>query len=168
MAAAGADGRGSARSKLRDHLSPRRERALFAALGFAVALGIARATTAILHAKGEGQDGGIVVGDIHVHHYLFGLAAVFLVAFLWMLEIGISAEGSVWGSRLLSATFGVGAALVLDEFALLLNLRDVYWQEAGRSSLEVAAGFGGLLLVAAAVRPFGRARWQERRDRRRG
>jgi hypothetical protein len=41
--------------------------------------------------------------------------------------------------------YGVGAALTLDEFALWLNLKDVYWQREGRESLEAMALFGSLL-----------------------
>ena len=43
--------------------------------------------------------------------------------------------------------FGVAAALTLDEFALWLNLRDVYWEREGRESYEALASFGGLLAV---------------------
>ena len=32
--------------------------------------------------------------------------------------------------------FGIGAALVLDEFALILHLEDVYWTEDGRTSVD--------------------------------
>jgi hypothetical protein len=47
----------------------------------------------------------------------------------------------------------VGAALTLDEFALWVNLRDVYWEREGRRSIDavfVAAGLGGLVLVGSA------------------
>ena len=45
--------------------------------------------------------------------------------------------------------FGVAAALTLDEFALWLNLRDVYWEREGRESFEALALFGSLLAVGA-------------------
>jgi hypothetical protein len=32
--------------------------------------------------------------------------------------------------------FGLGAGLTLDEFALLLDLGDVYWAKEGRSSID--------------------------------
>lgn len=32
--------------------------------------------------------------------------------------------------------FGVGAALVIDEFALWLYLKDVYWEKQGRASVD--------------------------------
>ncbi|GAA4957826.1 hypothetical protein GCM10023238_25670 [Streptomyces heliomycini] len=52
--------------------------------------------------------------------------------------------------------FGIGAGLVLDEFALILHLDDVYWTEAGRKSVEavvLTAALVGLLLAGFA--PFG-------------
>jgi hypothetical protein len=39
----------------------------------------------------------------------------------------------------------VQAALILDEFALWLNLSDVYWQRQGRESYEAMALFGSVL-----------------------
>jgi hypothetical protein len=51
-----------------------------------------------------------------------------------------------------AAIFGLGMALVLDEFALILHLRDVYWANEGRLSVDavfVAAGLTALLLIGA-------------------
>jgi hypothetical protein len=48
----------------------------------------------------------------------------------------------------------VAAALTLDEFALWLNLSDVYWQRQGRESYEAMALFGGLLAIGVFGRPF--------------
>jgi hypothetical protein len=48
--------------------------------------------------------------------------------------------------------FGCGAALVLDEYALWLNLRDVYWAEEGRRSIDaviVAAALAGMIALGA-------------------
>ena len=55
-----------------------------------------------------------------------------------------------------AALFGLGTALVLDEFALILHLRDVYWTNEGRLSIDavfVAAGVTALLLIG--VSPVG-------------
>ena len=54
----------------------------------------------------------------------------------------------------MSMTYGVAAALTLDEFALWLNLRDVYWQREGRESFEAMALFGGLLAIGLLGEPF--------------
>ncbi|PZG25852.1 hypothetical protein C1I98_34315 [Spongiactinospora gelatinilytica] len=91
------------------------------------------------------------VGDVHVHHVVFGVVL--------MLFGGVSglvvAEGSEAWHAVTAAVFGVGAALVLDEFALILHLRDVYWSEEGRASVDavfVAVAVTGMLLIG--LRPL--------------
>jgi hypothetical protein len=55
--------------------------------------------------------------------------------------------------------YGLGAALTLDEFALWLNLRDVYWAKEGRSSIDAVILFGSLLAIGAWGAPlFSRGR----------
>ncbi len=55
---------------------------------------------------------------------------------------------------LLPTAFGVGAALVLDEFALWLNLRDVYWTEEGRRSIDAVIIAAALIAIVALGAPF--------------
>lgn len=79
----------------------------------------------------------VTSSGLHIHHFVWGIVLLLLVGFL-----GIT----LWSERLhpwLGAVFGIGAALVLDEYALWLNLQDVYWLPAGRSSIDV------VILVAA-------------------
>ena len=65
-----------------------------------------------------------------------------------MLELGTGDAGSlVWTGRVICLLYGVGAALTLDEFALWLNLRDVYWDREGRASFEALGMFGAALTV---------------------
>jgi hypothetical protein len=52
-------------------------------------------------------------------------------------------------------------ALTLDEFALWLNLRDVYWAREGRESIDAVILFGSLLLVGFWGGPFFHALWRE-------
>ena len=50
---------------------------------------------------------------------------------------------------------GVGSSLVLDEFALILHLQDVYWSNEGRISVEmVSLAVGALGLVLVGLNPF--------------
>ena len=54
------------------------------------------------------------------------------------------------GTRSSPSLFGIGTGLALDEFALWLDLKDVYWSEQGRRSIDaviVAATFAGIVLV---------------------
>jgi hypothetical protein len=54
--------------------------------------------------------------------------------------------------------YGVGAALTLDEFALWLNLRDVYWSPQGRSSIDAVILFGAFLAASAWGAPLFQSR----------
>ncbi|TDC55461.1 hypothetical protein E1281_12445 [Actinomadura sp. KC345] len=96
--------------------------------------------------------GNVAPGGQHIHHAVFGL--VFMcVGGVGGLAIEDGASG--WAATA-AALFGVGAALVLDEFALVFYLRDVYWSEQGRLSVEVVfvtVALCGLLLLG--LRPLG-------------
>jgi hypothetical protein len=79
----------------------------------------------------------ITIGGIHIHHVVFGIVALLLAGFLSLDEV----------QRLLrSLLFGIGAALVLDEFALVVFLKDVYWLPQGL--LSVFALVVGLVALA--------------------
>jgi hypothetical protein len=153
------------RTRLREHVSSRRDRALFALAGFVVTIAIARTATGILHAKGAGANGGLVIAGVHVHHFVFGIVILLAAAFGWLLLAGIDDERRLW-FRVSAVAFGVGTGLLLDEFALWLNLQDVYWQQRGRQSIEAIGAFLAILLVAIFTRPYRKAVRQARRDRR--
>ena len=89
---------------------------------------------------------------------MFGILLLLIVGYLWLLQVGV--ERGV-GSRLTSLSYGVGAALTLDEFALWLNLQDVYWASQGRESIDAVVLFGALLCVGLWGGPFFRALGRE-------
>jgi len=65
---------------------------------------------------------------------------------------------SIFFGRLMAVSYGVGAALTLDEFALWLNLEpDLYWSHQGRLSIDAVIIFGAILAVGAWGAPFFRA-----------
>ncbi|MGO8777093.1 MAG: hypothetical protein ACLQHT_22690, partial [Terracidiphilus sp.] len=65
---------------------------------------------------------------------------------------------SIFFGRLMAVSYGVGAALTLDEFALWLSLEpDVYWTHQGRLSVDAVVIFGAILAVGAWGAPFFRA-----------
>ena len=71
------------------------------------------------------------------------LLLLLIVGYCWLIEAGTGgADSRTWAGRLLSMLYGVGAALTLDEFALWLNLQDVYWAREGRASIEAIFLFG--------------------------
>jgi len=86
----------------------------------------------------------------HIHHLVFGILILLAVGFGWLSEIGNgSSSSSIFASSLMSILYGVGAALTLDEFALWLNLKDVYFVREGRSSIDAVVLFGALLCIGA-------------------
>lgn len=91
------------------------------------------------------------IGEVHVHHLVVGVVLVLASGMLVMsLRVGET------GRDLLAAIFGVGGAFILDEFALTFHLRDVYWTEEGRRSIDASIMWlllGLLLLVG--ISPFG-------------
>ena len=92
----------------------------------------------------------IEAGGRHIHHLVFGIIILLLVGYGWLCEIGGGSDGSsIFLGRLVSILYGVGAALTLDEFALWLNLKDVYWSSEGRSSIDAIILFGALLAAGA-------------------
>ncbi len=87
---------------------------------------------------------------LHLHHLVWGIVLILLSGFL-----GFATDQGSPRTEILAALFGIGAGLTLDEFALWIHLRDVYWSEEGRSSVDavVVATVIGALIVLGAV-PF--------------
>jgi hypothetical protein len=87
---------------------------------------------------------------LHLHHLVWGIVLLMVSGFV---RFAIPAD-SPW-AEIVAAGFGVGMGLTLDEFALWVHLRDVYWAEEGRASFDaviIAAMLGGLIVCGAA--PF--------------
>jgi hypothetical protein len=51
-------------------------------------------------------------------------------------------------------TYGAGLALIVDEFALLLDLKDVYWARQGRLSVDLGVGMVALGGTLLSIRPI--------------
>ncbi|HLB92024.1 MAG TPA: hypothetical protein VJK27_06775, partial [Terriglobales bacterium] len=90
----------------------------------------------------------IIMDGRHIHHLVPGILILLAVGYGWLCEIGTGSDSSsIFASGFMSLLYGVGAALTLDEFALWLNLRDVYFVRAGRSSIDAVVLFGSLLAI---------------------
>lgn len=123
---------------------------MLAILAFLVTFLVARVVTHSLLARSGG--GGLEIGGLHIHHMVFGLV---LILASGMLDVREALR------RTRAVLFGVGAALVLDEFALILNLADVYWRPEGRESIDAVIIFAALLGLAVAGGGFWRGAWRE-------
>jgi hypothetical protein len=105
----------------------------------------ARAITHSIRA-GIGPFRNMAVGGRHLHHMVFGIGGLLGIGYLWLLMIGTKPQPKPI-SRTTSAAYGVASALTLDEFALWLDLQDVYWAKQGRRSVDAAVIFGALLSI---------------------
>jgi hypothetical protein len=87
---------------------------------------------------------------LHLHHLVWGIVLILLAGFLGFAINPVSPWNEV-----LASLFGIGAGLTLDEFALWVYLKDVYWAEEGRASFDavVVATVLGLLIVLG-MAPF--------------
>jgi hypothetical protein len=120
-----------------------RENAVFNLLvAFTATFGVTRASTALIRSgKGYGVFRNLTIADRRVHHFVPGIALTLASG-----GTSISVRRKQL-DRWLALPFGAGAALILDEAALLLELDDVYWTEKGVLSLQVS--FGAISLLAA-------------------
>ncbi len=109
---------------------------------------LTRGYTRIARSRGWGSGS---VGGVHLHHIVVGIV---LVLFSGLVEIASRPDGL--GRDAIAVVFGTGGAFVLDEFALSLYLRDVYWSREGHGSVD--ASLLGVLLAAlllVGLSPFG-------------
>src|SRR5438128_629168 len=124
---------------------PGREPLFFLLLAFLLTFAVARTYTRMgrLHGWRSGS-----VRGVHLHHLVPGIIAS-LAAGTAIIAFRPGDDSML----LLSSLFGIGAALTLDEFALILHLDDVYWTHEGRSSIEATLmgfSFAALCLLATA------------------
>jgi hypothetical protein len=129
----------------------RKERQLFSTGAFFLTFASVRGITHAIRAE-RGPFKNITPGGRHIHHMTFGITGLLSVGYLWMLEIGVNEQRR--SSRTTAAVYGAGAALTLDEFALWLNLEDVYWARQGRESIDAVVLFGSLLSLSVLGKGF--------------
>ena len=130
--------------------TPRHETVLFNLLtGFMGALVFARVSTAGIR-SGWWPLGNVRVGGRHIHHFVPGILLAFGTGGAAMLTDDEKLEET------LAIPFGVGLGLTLDEAALLLDLRDVYWTREGVLSVQLSLGaaalMGGTILALRIIR----------------
>jgi len=119
-------------------------------LAFVITFICARGYTRIARKTGWGSAS---FGGVHAHHLVFGMVIAFIAG---AATFGLTPSSYSPFFLLLAAAFGCGVALVLDEFALLFHLKDVYWSNEGRSSIDavvIALVLGVLMIIGVA--PFG-------------
>ncbi len=123
----------------RDDIGPAQRAALLSWVAFTATFGTVRGITYSIR-YGVGPLRNVTLGGEHIHHYLWGIATLAAVG-------GVAVHGQESRRRhpSVAIAYGTGLALIVDEFALLLDLQDVYWAKQGRQSVDVAVS-----LIAAA------------------
>jgi hypothetical protein len=128
--------------------TPARENALFNLFAsFTGTFMFVRSSTYVIRRRGEvGPFRNVVVGNRHIHHFVPGIVLAFVSGAAGL--VTRTADGERW----LAIPFGIGAALTLDESALLLQLDDVYWSQEGIVSVQITLATIALLGALATAR----------------
>ena len=132
----------SGRAAFHEELEVERQSAVISWLSFTAAFAGVRALTYSIRA-GRGPFHDVTPKGVHLHHYLWGILLVSSAG-------GVAVRGDERLRRhpLVATGYGLGMALIVDEFALLLDLKDVYWAKQGRWSVDLGVG---IIAITGAV-----------------
>ena len=127
---------GAVRRAYHEELGPGQRSALLSWLTFTGTFTGLRVLTSSIRA-GKGPFRNLSLGGEHLHHYMWGIGLLAGVG-------AVAMRGDERHRRhpAVAISYGAGLALIVDEFALLLDLRDVYWAKQGRISVDL--GIGGI------------------------
>jgi len=125
--------------------APGKEAHFLVLLAFILSFGFIRTSAHMIRAQVKWWPGNVEVGGTHIHHLVWSIVTMMIMGY-----IGVTiAPPSPW-HEIVAVFFGIGMGLALDEFALWLDLKDVYWSEQGRKSIDaviIAATITGMILV---------------------
>src|SRR5215208_7753068 len=113
-------------------------------VSFAITFGFIRTSAHLIRAQVSWWPGNVQTkGGTHVHHLVWGILLLLAMGYL-----GLAVDlASPW-LELTAILFGIGMGLTLDEFALWLNLEDVYWSSKGRQSIDAVVITASLLAIS--------------------
>lgn len=116
---------------------------------FVLTFVITRVITRMIRAgRGPFRD-NVSESGLHIHHAVPGIVLLVVGAF-----VAVGTDSRAW-TIVAAVLVGTGTSLVLDEFALILHLEDVYWSDEGRVSVEmVSLAIACLGLALMGIRPF--------------
>jgi hypothetical protein len=124
--------------------APGKELHFLILIAFVLSFGFIRTSAHLIRAQVSWWPGNVETkSGTHVHHLVWGILLLLSMGY-----VGISTDiGSPW-LEMVAVAFGIGMGLTMDEFALWLNLQDVYWQEKGRQSIDAVVVTVSLLVIA--------------------
>ncbi len=130
-------------------LEPGQQATVLAWVSFTLTFVGLRTLTHWIRAGHGPAGGGVKVGGKHFHHYNIGIALLATVA-----AVGLRGTERQRRHPAAAVAFGSANALIVDELALLLDLKDVYWATDGRESVDVAVGLIATGATVVAGMPF--------------
>jgi hypothetical protein len=124
--------------------APGKELHFLILIAFVLSFGFIRTSAHMIRAQVSWWPGNVETKTgTHVHHLVWGILLLLSMGY-----VGISTDIESPGLEIVAVLFGIGMGLTMDEFALWLNLQDVYWQEKGRQSIDAVVVTTGLLIIA--------------------
>ncbi|HWG64778.1 MAG TPA: hypothetical protein VG253_24095 [Streptosporangiaceae bacterium] len=139
------------RNAYHTELDAGRRGALLSWLSFTTTFAAARGVTYSIRA-GRGPFRNVSANGEHLHHYLWGIGVLTGIG-----AVAVRGEDRHRRHPAVALAYGAGLALIVDEFALLLDLKDVYWAKQGRVSVDLGLGCSALAGTYFAARPVLRA-----------
>jgi hypothetical protein len=131
-------------------VEPGKQPLLCCLLAFVLTFLITRAITRMIRAGVGPFRNNVSASGVHVHHAVPGIILLIIGAL-----VALRSDEHPW-QEVAGVMIGIGMSLILDEFALILHLQDVYWAKEGRVSVELVgltAATLGLLMIGFS--PFG-------------
>jgi len=98
---------------------------------FVVTFVLTRVITRMIRAGIGPFKNNVSASGVHIHHAVPGIILLIIGALM-----AVRGPESPW-IEIAGVICGIGMSLILDEFALILHLEDVYWTDEGRISVEL-------------------------------
>jgi hypothetical protein len=137
------------RHQWNERLSPGEQATVLAWASFTLTFGGLRGLTHWIRAGHGPSGGGVSLGGKHFHHYNIGIGMLTTVG-----AVGLRGTEKQRRHPAAAVAFGAANAMIVDELALLLDLKDVYWAQDGRKSVDAAVGLIAAGATVAAGLPF--------------
>jgi lysyl-tRNA synthetase, class II len=123
---------------------PGKEAHFLILIAFVSSFGFIRFSAHMIRAQVSWWPGNVETkSGTHIHHMFWGILLLITMGY-----IGIATSIPDPWFELVALAFGIGMGLTMDEFALWLNLEDVYWKEKGRESIDAVVVTVALLVIA--------------------
>jgi len=135
------------RTAYHEELDEGQRSALLSWLAFSTTFAAVRGITYSIRA-GRGPFRNFSVGGEHLHHYMWGIGMLAGIG-----AVAVRGEDRHRRHPAVALSYGAALALIIDEFALLLDLRDVYWARQGRISIDLGIGGSAVTGSYLAARP---------------